>query len=180
MGNTSPASSVPVADGIIDFGDDAIQAYMEELGMTFEQAQKALYTDFVSKSQESSDRMDMINQFNENNFNQTLLGVADPTSTDSDSDGIEDGWEYCYAVYGMEDATTINHWASNPLNPWDVNYDGDHDGWYDRTVFDQPAQQGTWSERVFTPDTAIIQSGLGDLPFTNWMEWDNLTRPRFE
>ena len=169
--------SVPAADGVINFANDAMQAYMEELGITFAQAQQALYTDFVSKSQSSTDRMDMINEFDNDNFNRTLLGVADPTSTDSDSDGIEDGWEYCYALYGMEDTSTINHWASNPLNPWDVNYDGDHDGWYDRSAFDQPAQQGSWSGRVFTPGTAIIQSGTGDLPFTNKMEWDNSTRP---
>jgi len=30
---------------------------------------------------------------------------------------------------------------------------------------------------VFTPSTDVIQPGLGDLPFTNWMEWDNQTRP---
>ena len=169
--------SVPVDKGIVNFGDDAMQAYMEEQGMTAIQAQQALYTDFATKSQSSADRMVMINEFNEDNFNRTLLGISDPTNTDSDSDGIEDGWEYCYALYGMEDSSTINHWASNPLNPWDVNYDGDHDGWYGRTVFDQPATQGSWSGRVFTPGTAIVQSGLGDLPFTNWMEWDNMTRP---
>jgi len=169
--------SVPVEDGIVNFGDDAMQAYMEELGMTSLQAQQALYTDFVSKDQSSANRMTLINEFNEDNFNRTLLGVADPTNVDSDSDGIEDGWEYCFALYGMEDSSTINHWASNPLNPWDVAYDGDHDGWYGRSVFDQPAQQGTWDNRVFTPGTSIIQSGLGDLPFTNWMEWDNSTRP---
>ena len=176
-GKFSERFSVPPAAGLIDFGEDAIQAYMEELGFTSAQAQQALYLDFASKSQESSDRMLKINEFNDENFNRTLLGVADPTSSDSDSDGIDDGWEYCYALYGMDDPTTINHWASNPLNPWDVNYDGDHDGWYDRSAFDQPAEQGTWFERTFTPSTSIVQSGVGDLPFTNWMEWDNQTRP---
>ena len=169
--------SVPVSAGIIDFGDDAIQAYMEEQGLNYFQAQQALYNDFASKDQASSDRMDMINSFDTDNFNRTLLGVADPTNSDSDSDGIPDGWEYCYALYGMDDVTTINHWSSNPLNPWDVDYDGDHDGWYDRSAFDKPASQGTWSERVFSPDGNIVQSGIGDLPFTNWMEWDNDTRP---
>ena len=169
--------SVPVSAGIIDFGDDAIQAYIEEQGLTYFQAQQALYNDFASKDQASSDRMDMINSFDTDNFNRTLLGVADPTNSDSDSDGIPDGWEYCYALYGMDDVTTINHWSSNPLNPWDVDYDGDHDGWYDRSAFDKPASQGTWSERVFSPDGNIVQSGIGDLPFTNWMEWDNDTRP---
>ena len=169
--------SVPASSGIIDFGEDAIQAYMEEQSLSFFQAQQALYNDFASKDQASSDRMDMINSVDSENFNRTLLGIADPTNSDSDSDGIPDGWEYCYALYGMDDPTTINHWASNPLNPWDINYDGDHDGWYDRTVFDKPASQGTWSDRVFTSDGDIVQSGIGDLPFTNWMEWDNETRP---
>ena len=58
-----------------------------------------------------------------------------------------------------------------------MDYDGDRDGWYGRTAFDIPAEQGTWSGRVFTPSPNVIQSGLGDLPFTNWMEWDNQTRP---
>ena len=170
-------SSVPAALGIIDFGEDAMNAYMEETGMSLVQAKDAIYDDFVEKSQDSADRMEKINEFNFDNFNRTLIGVADPTSDDSDGDGITDGWEYCYALYGMEDTTTINHWASNPINPWDVDYDGDQDGWYGRTAFDIPADQGTWSGRVFTPSTDVIQPGLGDLPFTNWMEWDNQTRP---
>ncbi|MBT60593.1 MAG: hypothetical protein CMA63_03440 [Euryarchaeota archaeon] len=169
--------SVPTSIGIMDFGTDAIEAYVEEQGLSYIEARQSLYNDFVSKSQASADRMDMINEFDENNFNSTLLGVADPTSVDSDSDGIEDGWEYCYATFGMDDVTTENHWAANPLNPWDVNYDGDHDGWYDRTSFDIPAVQGTWDGREFSQSTAVIQPGIGDLPFTNWMEWDNQTRP---
>ena len=77
----------------------------------------------------------------------------------------------------MDNPTTENHWAANPLNPWDVNYDGDSDGWYDRTAFDLPAPQGEWSDRIFTPSTQVVQPGIGDLPFTNWMEYDNDTRP---
>ena len=77
----------------------------------------------------------------------------------------------------MDNPTTENHWAANPLNPWDVNYDGDSDGWYDRTAFDLPAPQGEWSDRVFTPSSQVVQPGIGDLPFTNWMEYDNDTRP---
>ena len=150
---------------------------MEETGMTLVQAKDALYDDFIEKSPESAARMTKINQNNFDNFNRTLIGVADPTSADSDGDGIPDGWEFCYAVYGMEDPSTINHWASNPINPWDVAYDGDRDGWYDRSAFDIPAGQGTWDGRVFTPSSSIVQPGIGDLPFTNWMEWDNDTRP---
>lgn len=170
-------TSVPASVGIVDFGEDAMNAYMEETGMTVLQARQALIDDFMTKGPESVSRMNTINSFNENNFNRTLVGVSDPTHPDSDSDGIPDGWEYCYALYGMDNPTTENHWAANPLNPWDVNYDGDSDGWYDRTAFDVPAPQGEWSDRVFTPSSQVVQPGIGDLPFTNWMEYDNDTRP---
>ena len=59
----------------------------------------------------------------------------------------------------------------------DSNYDGDSDGWYGRTAFDVPAVQGNWDSRTFTPTSQVIQPGIGALPFTNWMEWDNETRP---
>ena len=79
---------------------------------------------------------------------------------------------------GWTDPSTANHWAANPMNPWDVNYDGDPDGWYGRTAFDIPAVQGALGARVhFTPSSQVIQPGIGSLPFTNWMEWDNETRP---
>ena len=170
-------SSVPASVGIVDFGEDAMNAYMEETGLSVLQARQALIDDFIAKGPDSVSRMNTINSFNENNFNRTLVGVSDPTHPDSDSDGIPDGWEYCYALYGMDNPTTVDHWAANPLNPWDVNYDGDSDGWYGRTAFDLPAEQGEWNERVFTPSNQIVQPGIGDLPFTNWMEYDNDTRP---
>ena len=121
--------------------------------------------------------MQRINAYDENNFNRTLIGVADPTSTDSDGDSIPDGWEYCYAIYGMPDVTTQNHWAANPINPHDVNYDGDSDGWYDRKPSDVPATQGIWEDRNFIDSGITIQQGPGSLPFTNLMEWNNNTRP---
>ena len=43
-------SSVPAALGIIDFGEDAMNAYMEETGMSLVQAKDALYNDFIQKS----------------------------------------------------------------------------------------------------------------------------------
>ena len=170
-------SSVPASVGIVDFGEDAMNAYVEEEGLSLLQARQSLIDDFKAKGPDSVSRMNTINSYNENNFNRTLVGVADPTHPDSDSDGIPDGWEYCYALYGMDNPTTANHWASNPLNPYDVNYDGDSDGWYGRTAFDVPAVQGDWDARTFTPSSQVIQPGIGSLPFTNWMEWDNETRP---
>ncbi|MEK9698290.1 MAG: hypothetical protein VW270_21150, partial [Candidatus Poseidoniales archaeon] len=159
-------ATVPLELGIIDFGEDAMLAYQEELGYSILQSQLALYQDFVAKGPDSLERMEKINSLDPGNFNRSLRGVADPTHPDSDSDGIPDGWEYCYAMFGMNDTTTINHWSSNPLNPFDINYDGDHDGWYGRTTFDQPATQGVWNNRVFTPSSQQIQPGIGDLPFT--------------
>ena len=44
--------------------------------------------------------MMMINSEDPNTFNRTLFGISDPTNSDSDQDGIDDGWEFCYAVYG--------------------------------------------------------------------------------
>ena len=176
-GKFNARSRVPTSLGIVNFGQDAINAYMEEMSFSQYQAKLALYNDFISKDQESYDRMLKINEADSENFNRTLMGVADPTHSDSDNDGIPDGWEYCYATYGLPNPTTQNHWASNPINPWDINYDGDNDGWYDRISFDVPAEQGTWDARTFTPSGQIIQTGIGDLPFTNWMEYDNQTRP---
>ena len=76
--------------------------------------------------------------------------VADPTSTDSDGDSIPDGWEYCYALMACL-MLPPHHWAANPINPHDVNYDGDSDGWYDRKSLDIPAEQEIWDERNFVP-----------------------------
>ena len=176
-GKFNERNNVPQDVGILSFGTDAINAYIEEKGYDYFQARNGVYNDFINKGQKSSDRMDKINELDSENFNRTLIGIADPTSSDSDGDSIPDGWEYCYAIYGMPDVTTEDHWAANPVNPFDVNYDGDHDGWYDRNSFDAPAIQGEWDDRDFTPYQFIIQSGPGSLPFTNLMEWNNETRP---
>ena len=37
--------------------------------------------------------------------------------------------------------------------------------------------QGTWENRQFTPSGDVIQNGIGDLPFTNYMEYLNGTCP---
>lgn len=169
--------TVPSSLGIVDFGMDAMDAYIAEEGLTPLLARAALYEDFVIKGQESLDRMTAINGLDPDNFNRTLIGVADPTHDDSDSDGIPDGWEYCYAIFDMPHPSTSLRWSSNPLNPFDVDHDGDADGWYDRTSFDTPAPLGSWDARSFTPTGQVIQAGVGDLPFTNWMEYDNGTRP---
>ena len=169
-------NTVPASLGIIDFGEDAMAAYQEELGFNPIQAQQALYQDFIKKGQSSVDRMDMINSVESENFNRSLRGVADPTHPDSDSDG--------FPMAGSI-ATPSTVWTTRrpsitgppTFEPWDVDYDGDRDGWYDRTSFDIPARQGTWDDRVFTPSGVVVQNGVGDLPFTNFMEYDNQTRP---
>ena len=169
--------TVPTEVGVVSFGDDAMSAYMSEAGLSSFFARAALYDDFIAKGPESANRMTAINGLDPNNFNRTLLGVADPTHPDSDSDGLPDGWEYCYARYDMPDPSTALRWAANPLNPFDVDHDGDSDGWYDRTSFDTPAPLGAWSARSFRASGELIQQGVGDLPFTNWMEYENGTRP---
>ena len=160
----------------IGFGDDAIDAYVEE-GYTELESRREIFNNFRGRDATSMARMDMINSEDPNTFNRTLFGISDPTFGDTDADGIDDGWEFCYAIYGLPDPTTENHWATNPINPFDVNYDPDSDGWYGRTSFDTPAAQGTWENRVFTPSGEVIQNGIGDLPFTNFMEYLNGTRP---
>ena len=55
-GKYSERNTVPAALGIIDFGEDAMSAYMEETGMTLVQAKDAVYDDFVEKSPESAAR----------------------------------------------------------------------------------------------------------------------------
>ena len=162
--------------GLIGFGDDTIDAYVEE-GFTEAEARRAIFNTFSGKDSISAARMMMINSADSNTFNRTLFGISDPTNADSDQDGIDDGWEFCYAVYGLPDPTTQNHWSTNPVNPFDVNYDPDSDGWYGRTSFDIPAPQGIWENREFTASGEVIQSGIGDLPFTNLMEYLNGTRP---
>ena len=162
--------------GLIGYGDDAIDAY-EEDGFTEYEARREIFNNFRGKNLVSENRVDMINDADWNTFNRTLFGISDPTYPDSDLDGLGDGWEFCYSIYGMPDPSTENHWSTNPVNPYDVDYDPDGDGWYDRTAFDTPALQGTWDSRILTPTGEVIQSGIGDLPFTNEMEWRNSTNP---
>ena len=50
-----------------------------------------------------------------------------------------DGWEYCYSVYSEILPVNSLRWSLNPLNPLDVDYDPDADGWLDRDILDTPA-----------------------------------------
>ena len=65
------------------------------------------------------------------------------------------------------------------MNPLDVSYDPDADGWYDRTSGDLPAQQGSWDSRTFTPYDSSQQISPGNSPlyFTNLQEWNLGTLP---
>ena len=83
--------------GLIGFGDDTIDAYVEE-GYTEAEARRAIFNTFIGKDSISAARMMMINSADSNTFNRTLFGISDPTNSDSDQDGIDDGWEFCYAV----------------------------------------------------------------------------------
>ena len=70
-------------------------------------------------------------------------------------------------------------WSLNPVNPLDVDYDPDADGWFDRTSGDMPAQQGSWESRTFTPYDSSQQISPGNSPlfFTNLQEWELGTLP---
>ena len=65
------------------------------------------------------------------------------------------------------------------MNPLDVDYDPDADGWLDRDILDAPAIQGVWEDRVFSPfsDDQQFGNGANSLYFTNIMEYRNGTGP---
>ena len=173
--------TIPSGLGTISYGMDAINALQFEGGMTEDEAISELYNTFASKSDESFERMGLINAFDKDSFNRTLLGISDPTDDDSDMDGMPDGWEYCYSIFGnwLPLPESQLRWSLNPLNPLDGEYDPDADGWLDREITDDPAIQGTWSNRLFQPanDSDQIGPGTSMLLFTNAMEYGNGTLP---
>ena len=63
--------------GLIGFGDDTIDAYLEE-GYTEVEARRAMFNTFSGKDSISSARMMMINTADPNNFNRTLFGISTP------------------------------------------------------------------------------------------------------
>ena len=164
---------------MVSYGADAINAFMDEEGMNYVAAFGQLYDIFKSKSIESSDRIGLINAVNSDNFNFSLAGISDPTDEDSDSDNMPDGWEFCYSIYGEFLPVNNYRWSLNPVNPLDINYDPDSDGWFDRQISDVPASQGLWEGRQFTEYSQEWQLGQGTQPllFSNWMEYENGTHP---
>jgi hypothetical protein len=171
--------SIPNGTGIVSYGVDAVDAQMEENGLSMQAAWGQLYLQFSMKSLSSSEKMGLINAFDPDNFNKTLSGISDPTDGDSDRDGMPDGWEYCYSLYAEVLPINSFRWSLNPINPLDVNYDPDADGWLDRLIGDNPAEQGTWLDREFlayAPDQQIA-NGVSALYFTNLMEFHNGTNP---
>ena len=172
-------NNFPPGIGVIDFGQDTINAFISENGDSTTAAKARLYTLFASKDITSSERLIRINTAYWDNFNLSLSGISDPTHSDSDNDGILDGWEYCYARYQTVQPVTEYRWSTNPVNPLDVDYDPDEDGWFDRTEDDNVAVQGNWQSRVFSPGQPADQysNGRSSLFFTNLMEWLNGTNP---
>jgi hypothetical protein len=178
-GKKTQRHTIPSGMGLISFANDTYSAYSEEQGLSLAAAKAQLYSSFKSLHAGSAAKIDAIDAHKQGTFNRTLMGITDPTHADSDSDGIPDGWEYCFAIYGMPDASTLNHWSTNPLNPFDTNYDGDHDGWYERTIADLPAQQRVWNDVLgtYSATGVTIPQANTALPFTNLMEYLNTTRP---
>ena len=171
--------NMPNGSGTVSYGEDAAMALMEETGVSAQSAWGQLYTLFATKSLDSSDKIGLINQYDPENFNKSLIGISDPTDEDSDRDGMPDGWEYCFSVYREVLPVNSLRWSLNPVNPLDTDYDPDADGWLDRDFTDSPAIQGTWVERSFTayPDDQQFGSGANSLYFTNLMEFHNGTSP---
>ena len=171
--------SIPNGTGLVSYGADAVNAYIDEESMSYSAAFSQLYVTFTTKSLLSSEKSGLINEINPDNFNISLAGISDPTDSDSDRDGMPDGWEYCYSVYGEFLPVNDYRWSMNPINPLDINYDPDADGWYDRQFNDQPATQGKWENRQFTPLATEnqISNGVLGLYFSNLMEYDNGTHP---
>ena len=176
--------------GLWGYGLDANRALKNENNLDESGAQAYLYELFESKLHDGTNtselRLSKINSIDTNNFNRSLLGISDPTHGDSDSDGLPDGWEYCYSSFSNGTLNAMNddgyytvedRWATNPVNPLDVGYDADNDGWYDRTAIDTPAEQGVWNNRIFTAEGGQYGPNSDPLPFTNMMEYMNNTIP---
>ena len=178
-GKKIAVDTIPNETGLVSYGADAINAQIEENGLSYQAAFGHLYSSFISKSIKSSERMGLINSVDYNNFNTSLAGVSDPTDGDSDRDGMPDGWEFCYSIYGEFLPVNSFRWSMNPVNSLDVDYDPDSDGWYDRSWSDLPAEQGNWEARQFTPSPIDSQLGQGSQPlyFSNIMEFENGTHP---
>ena len=171
--------SIPNGTGLVSYGADAVNAYIDEESMSYSAAFSQLYASFTTKSLLSSEKSGLINEINPDNFNLSLAGISDPTDSDSDRDGMPDGWEYCYSVYGELLPVNDYRWSMNPINPLDINYDPDADGWYDRQFNDQPATQGKWENRQFTSfgNEYQISNGVLGLYYSNLMEYNNGTHP---
>ena len=178
-GKYSQRFSVPANLGLMSYARDAVIAYQEEMGMSELDSRGMLYDSFVSKDIMSSERMIRINEAYSDNWNLSLVGISDPTHPDSDGDSMPDGWEFCYSVYTETLPLNSWRWSLNPINPLDVDYDPDADGWYDRTSGDVPAPQGTWESRAFTTSDSNSQIAPGNSPlyFTNILEWQMGTLP---
>ena len=182
-GNFDQRFTIPVEFGLVSYGLDAMTAQEEEQGLSEFAARGVLYDLFVEKDVMSSERMIRINEAYSDNWNLSLLGISDPTHSDSDGDTMPDGWEFCYSRYSETLPMDSWRWSLNPVNPLDVDYDPDADGWFDRTwngnSGDIPAEQGSWESRTFTPYDSNQQISPGNSPlyFTNLQEWNLGTLP---
>ena len=109
--------------------------------MSQNDARGVLYDLFVAKDVMSSERMTRINRSLCRQL-EFEFGHLDPTHPDSDGDSMPDGWEFCYSIFTETLPVNSWRWSLNPVNPLDVDYDPDSDGWFDRTSGDMPAIQG--------------------------------------
>ena len=82
-GKEAERYNVPLELGFYDYATDAINALSEEEGLDNEQANNRLYDLFSEKLHDgfpvTQNRLDKINELNEDNFNNSLIGISDPT-----------------------------------------------------------------------------------------------------
>ena len=169
--------TVPTEVGVVSFGDDAMSAYMSEAGLSAFFARAALYDDFIAKGPESANRMTAINGLDPNNFNRTLLGVADRrTPTRTAMDCRTAGNTATHATTCPTPRPRFVGRLIRSIHSTSTTTVTATVGMIARPSTPQrPSVRGMLG--VSAPRGELIQQGVGDLPFTNWMEYENGTRP---
>ena len=84
--------------------------------------------------------------------------TGDPTSADSDSDGMPDGWEIWYARWNIFDG----EWTLNPLDSNDRWEDADNDGMSNWEEYNSIAPEFSETNQNRTsPQWFVTTAGLG-------------------
>ena len=91
------------------------------------QKAQRVYTIILDKGQRGKRHLDQFQEWQSTgiptNFISTLMGITDPTISDTDDDGMIDGFEYWFTSWDLEN----NRWSMNPLIDSDQWLDSDMD-----------------------------------------------------